>query len=252
MRGTNPPRGTPLALLIDTYNVLHSGLPQAPDEPGADILHLAERIAGSRFRSENLVTLVCDGVPPPVPSFPAAHGGCRILFAGAGREADTLIEELIREDSAPARLLVVSSDRRILKAARKRRAKTLTSPAFLYQLAAPEPREHRRPARDAGPKAARDRPLKDGEVDQWMNYFGPDAAHADAPASPDPVQQEQARIEQSQFAAEEERLKNAPPPGNSKPRGPADPLLKKLLRESGSDITPDELDMERWLNGESS
>jgi uncharacterized protein len=239
-----------VALLIDTYNVLHSGLPLAPDEPGADILHLAERIASSRFRTENLVTLVCDGVPPPVPSFPAAHRGCRILFAGAGREADALIEELIREDSAPARLLVVSSDRRILKAARKRRAKTLTSPAFLYQLAAPEPREHGRPARDAGPLPARDRLLKDGEVDQWMNYFGPDAAHADAPASPDPAREERQRIAPSQSAAEEQRLKNAPPPNKPNPGGPADPLLKKLLRESGAGITPDELDMERWLNGE--
>ncbi len=236
-----------MGLIIDTYNVLHSGLPEAPDEPGADILHLAERIATSRFRAETQVMLVCDGVPPAGVSFPASHRNCRILFAGAGREADALIEDLIRENSAPARLLVVSSDRRILKAAKKRRARTLTSPEFLFQLAAPAGPERATPA-DAGPAAHKGRELKDGEVRQWIDYFGADAASVDAPPSSDPIE-ERRRLEEAQRRANAAPEPRAPA-GSTGTNAKTDPLLKKLLRESGDAISPDDLDMERWLNPE--
>lgn len=235
-----------MGLIVDTYNVLHSGLPEAPDEPGADILHLADRIASSRFRMESQVMLVCDGVPPAGVSFPASHRNCRILFAGPGREADALIEELIRENSAPARLLVVSSDRRILKAAKKRRARTLSSPAFLFQLAAPAGPERPAPA-DAGPAPHKGRELKDGEVRQWIDYFGAEAASMDSPPSPDPLE-ERRRMEEAQRRANAAPEPRAPAAGSADSSAKTDPLLKKLLRESGEAISPDELDMERWLN----
>ena len=48
------------------------------------------------------------------------HRGLTVRFAVRYEEADRLIEELIRADSAPRRLVVVSSDHRLQRAARRR------------------------------------------------------------------------------------------------------------------------------------
>lgn len=227
-----------MALLIDTYNVLHRGLPDAPDEPGADILHLARRIASSRFAGESSIILACDGVPPAGVEIPAAAHGCRILFAGPGREADALIEQLIIEDTAPARLIVVSSDRRILKAARKRRARTLDSARFLFQLAAPAPERAAAAGAKSGPAPKRDVPLKEGEVRDWMKFFGEQPAPVEPSAEGTPARE---APPVSPAAAE-------PPRKPGPPRGaPVDRGLERLLRESGERIAPEDLDMSRWL-----
>jgi hypothetical protein len=54
-----------------------------------------------------------------------------VEFAPPGKEADDVIEDLIAGHSAPKRLLVVSSDHRLHKAARRRKAKVRDSDKFL-------------------------------------------------------------------------------------------------------------------------
>lgn len=231
-----------MPLIVDTYNVLHSGLPEAPDEPGADILHLARRIESSVFVGQP-VFLVCDGVPPPNATIPSPSFGCRILFAGPGREADTLIEELIAADTAPAALTVVSSDRRILKAARRRRAAVLTSPAFLIALRQPRPVN---PAAHQLPPVSRE--LNDREVDQWLREFGetppaPKSTPAMHSHAPRPIQPQPAPTTKAQTAPVQ--------PSSASPKAPPsiDPALQKLLRDTGSAIDPADLDMSRWIDG---
>src|SRR5262249_15341791 len=62
----------------------------------------------------------------------------RVLFA-VGQTADDLIEELLRADPTPARTAVVSSDRRLKQAARRRGARALGCMAYLEELARPRP-----------------------------------------------------------------------------------------------------------------
>jgi predicted RNA-binding protein with PIN domain len=88
-----------------------------------------------------------------------------VLYSGAGREADDLIEDLIDRFHRSNPLIVVSSDARLRKAARRRRCERIGSETFLKHL-----------ANDAGrPTAARDPhvlraqvPLDAYSVDTWL------------------------------------------------------------------------------------
>ena len=60
----------------------------------------------------------------------------RVLYAGSHREADDLIEDLIREAQSPDALAVVSSDRRRRPAAARAGAQAITARAFIADLAA--------------------------------------------------------------------------------------------------------------------
>ena len=60
--------------------------------------------------------------------------GMRILFNEAGSDADTLIEELILEHSAPKQLEVVSGDRRLQKAIKRRKGIAVESEDFARML----------------------------------------------------------------------------------------------------------------------
>ncbi|MGZ0165986.1 MAG: NYN domain-containing protein [Planctomycetales bacterium] len=60
--------------------------------------------------------------------------GMTILFNKAGSDADTLIEELILEHSAPKQLEVVSGDRRLQKAIKRRKGIAVESEDFARLL----------------------------------------------------------------------------------------------------------------------
>lgn len=116
--------------------------------------------------------------------------GIRVLFPDPGHEADELIEEMIAQDPQPRKLRIVSSDRRLHRAARERMAASINSDRFLDELderraapaegaastasppAVPIPKESSRSGADATQPT--------GDVDYWMKEFGeievPDAA----------------------------------------------------------------------------
>ena len=124
-------------LVIDTYNVLHVTGVLPPELAGPDAVKLAGLIRRSRWSGAD-VRLVCDGTAGNLvlPRELAEGSAIRLVFAGHGPDAaDIMIERIIVADSAPRTLLVVSSDRRILTAARKRRCGLLTSEQFLERLA---------------------------------------------------------------------------------------------------------------------
>ena len=62
------------------------------------------------------------------------HKGISVRFAARDTDADTLIEELIKADSAPRRLTVVSSDHRLQRAAHRRKATAVDSDVWFAQL----------------------------------------------------------------------------------------------------------------------
>ena len=63
-------------------------------------------------RRRAIVVFDAKSGPPDSPGT-VMHGGLTVRFAQGHAEADELIEQLIAADSAPRRLIVVSSDRRI-------------------------------------------------------------------------------------------------------------------------------------------
>lgn len=62
--------------------------------------------------------------------------GLVILYAPKGTDADSEIERLLLKHSVPKRVLVVSSDHRLHKAAARRRARCVDSEEFWTQLTA--------------------------------------------------------------------------------------------------------------------
>jgi len=170
-----------LALIIDGYNLLHAaGI--LPRGIGPATLHRA-RLALLNFLAESLeaheqqrTVVVFDAAEAPAgASRRMVHRGIEVRFAARGEDADTLIERLIRLESAPRRLTVVSSDHRIQRAARRRRATPVDSDIWYAELVRlrwrrrQEARE--RPERPPVPLLAED-------VDYWVQRFGGEEALA--------------------------------------------------------------------------
>lgn len=143
-------------LLIDCYNLLHTTMP----EPlaGLDEARLVELVAAGPWQR---AMIVCDGVPKPHAPVSLSQGEVELVYAGSTRSADDVIRDAIDCDSAPRRLIVVSNDRQIQKAAVRRRAQALSCEAFiglLARLAVSTP-------------APRSTPLPT-DADYWLREFG--------------------------------------------------------------------------------
>jgi predicted RNA-binding protein with PIN domain len=100
--------------------------------------------------------------------------GFTVIFARDHDEADDLLEQLIRRDPVPEKLVVVSADRRVQQAARRRRARVVDSDTWLGEL------EQRRTLRMQAepPPASSDRvgpgdePLSPEQTQAWLQEFG--------------------------------------------------------------------------------
>jgi len=161
-------------LLIDGYNLLHAaGLARRTYGPGEferTRRRLLKLLAVQLFRGEReRTTVVFDARERLLgPTPPTTIDGIRVLFADG--DADSEIERLIQRNSAPRRLHVVSSDHRLQRAARRRRAKFFDSEAFLSRIAArPTPEERRQLAEPAEKREGLSAPA---EVDAWLRAFG--------------------------------------------------------------------------------
>jgi len=162
-----------MKVLVDTYNALHTTGVLPPELAGMDAPSLVEALTRGRW-ARNQVLLVCDGTAPQGQR--ATHaGGIRTIYAGPGCEADDLIEQLIERSDAPTRLLVVSSDRRIIKAARRRRCHSMRSDAFLRTIAHDHERAGIRASRRADTNKAPEH-LSSKAARSWRDTFGIDEA----------------------------------------------------------------------------
>ena len=98
-----------------------------------------------------------------------------LIYAGSGRPADPIILALIRRDTAPRRLIVVSSDHEIQRAARRRRAQAWDSPRFIHELttALTAARQHRARGAPDLPKIEHGT-LSEHDARRWAREFGLD------------------------------------------------------------------------------
>ncbi|MCA9125426.1 MAG: NYN domain-containing protein [Planctomycetales bacterium] len=97
-----------------------------------------------------------------------SSAGIEITFANEHPEADDLLEYIIRRHSHPKNLRVVSSDQRIRRCARARRAESVDSESFIRQLES----QPQGSARNAGLEQLSEEPqLSNTEVDYWLREF---------------------------------------------------------------------------------
>lgn len=170
---------TPVHTIIDAYNVLHAWRTgPATGSARTELPALARLIAASSYAKQR-VTLVCDGASPTGHAGrtrPDPESNALALYAGPGKDADSLIERLVLADTAPKRLTVVSSDRRLQRAARKRGGNALPAPAFLARIVRDAAKPPDTPDR---PAFAQRTPLDNASTAYWLDVFGIDTPPAD-------------------------------------------------------------------------
>jgi hypothetical protein len=177
-----------MALLIDGYNLLHaSGILPRGVGPGtlqrareALLNFLAESLEPDELRA---ATAIFDAreAPRGLPRI-VDHRGLRVHFAPNPGDADELIEQLILADHSPRKLIVVSSDHRLQRAARRRRATPIDSDIWYADVL------RRRIARQKTPAVERPKPpgpLSESEVSYWLGKFGMAAEESPATTTPD-------------------------------------------------------------------
>lgn len=254
-------------LLVDVYNVLHVTGVLPPDLAGLDVAELADLIEISRYRNGKTL-LVCDGFGAPTVDDkeacaylrgeePSARDYVGILFAGRGKEADSLIERLLDRFGGSRRVTVISTDNRLRKAAKRARARHVRSEDFLQDLAEDAARSSRAPRAHRPKGLGDDTPLSRPEVELWTRQFGlsPDDPLLQIPS--------QSALPPASPAGNAPARGKAPPAGPTPPKSlsgsqpipgkppsqppPVDPILAEALRMWPGRVSLEDFDMELWL-----
>jgi len=153
-------------IIIDGHNLLHAVHKDEDTEPPSDI-GLCRIISMYLKQTGQTGEIIFDGTGPPDKDGFDDVNNLEIFFAGLGTDTDTVIEDKIGANTAPKRLTIVSSDRRLRKAARSRKAISLKSEVFWSNVQKQLSRK-----KTTKEPAAKRRGLSNGETKQWLDFFG--------------------------------------------------------------------------------
>lgn len=168
-------------LVIDGYNLLHEAGMARKKYVGAQLHNARHQLL--MFLSAHLTaserertTIVFDaGDAPADVARQMTVEGMLVEFARPGGDADSHIEQILLSHPAPRSVRVVSSDHRLQKAAKRRRAAFVDSDAFVIEL------EHRGPIASEpaseGARPSAGNPKFSGESNEdetalWLRVFG--------------------------------------------------------------------------------
>ncbi len=154
--------------LIDGYNLLYAmGVLRGRVGPAGlekARLRLLGLLAGRFGAAADRVTIVFDAAGAPAGAAPnQEHRGLHVRFSSGYVQADDLIEELVRRESAPKHLRVVSDDHRLQQAARRRGCIALGCEQFMQEVSRPQPRQAGAPEKRESVSAK--------EAEEWLREF---------------------------------------------------------------------------------
>ena len=170
-------------ILIDGYNLLHasgvfgSGGRTSLESSREALLDWLGEVLSDAQRKRTTIVFDAKYAPPGLPRSARKHG-LQICFAPRGAEADDVLEDLIRDHSVPRKLIVVSSDHRLHRAARRRRATAVDSDRWVAEVNRIPATEQSEPGRDEGlepdgsRKAASER--DSDPLQRWLDEFRED------------------------------------------------------------------------------
>ena len=153
--------------IIDGHNLLHSIHKEDPHSGPIRDVQLCWIVGRYLKQISQTGEIIFDGTGPRDKSGFDNISNLEVFFAGLGTDADTVIEDKIGANTAPRRLTIVSSDRRLRKAARARKAISVKSEVFWNNIQKQLSRK-----KTAKEPAAKRRGISDGETKQWLEYFG--------------------------------------------------------------------------------
>ena len=156
-----------MPLIIDGHNLLWAIQKTSEDSESITDVQLC-RIIGRYLKLVGKKgEIVFDGIGPRDKSGFDNISNLEVLFSGRAADCDTVIENKITANTAPKRLTVVSSDRRLRDAARRRKATPVKSEVFWSNLQKQLSRK-----RTAREPAAKRHGISEGETKQWLEFFG--------------------------------------------------------------------------------
>jgi predicted RNA-binding protein with PIN domain len=156
-----------MVFIIDGHNLLHSIHKEDSDSGPISDVRLCRVISGYLKLTGEKGEIIFDGTGPRDKSGFDNISNLEVFFAGPRRDADTVIEDKIKASTAPRRLTIVSSDRRLRDAARKRKATLIKSQVFWDNL-----RKQLSRKKTITEPVGKRRGLSDGETEQWLKFFG--------------------------------------------------------------------------------
>jgi predicted RNA-binding protein with PIN domain len=169
-----------MALLIDGYNLLHVtdifgsavGAETALHASRHALLDYLASALDAKARAATTIVFDAAGAPPGLPQT-LSHEGITVRFARRHSDADEMIEDLIEAHPAPRSLVVVSSDHRVQRAARRRGATYVDSDRWFEDLRTV--RRNLEKAADAIAKPTAE--MTPEQVDYWVKKFAEPAAN---------------------------------------------------------------------------
>jgi predicted RNA-binding protein with PIN domain len=149
--------------LIDGNNLLGSW--GGPAVPGDGRLEVLRRVAAFCRAKGARAVLVFDGAPFRPGLGGQELGAVSLRFPAEGRDADSLVRELVDAARNPSGLVVVTSDKALSSYARTRGARCLRAHEWNALARGALPR-----ARRAEPKG--DKPEQEPDIEGWLKRFG--------------------------------------------------------------------------------
>ena len=148
--------------LIDGNNLLGSW--GGPAVPGDGRREVVRRVAAFCRAKGARAIIVFDGAPFRAEAAEQQLGAVTIRFPGPGRDADSLIREIVDAAARPAELVVVSSDKAVYSYARTRGARVLRA------------HEWNALGREAKPRgrasvAKGEKPERETDIEGWLKRF---------------------------------------------------------------------------------
>ena len=158
-----------MPIIIDGYNLLHS-IQKTSEEAGSITDFYLCQTLGRYFKliGEN-AEIIFDGIGPPEKERLENVSGLEVIFVGRNTDADTVIEDKIRSNTAPKMLTIVTNDRQIKDVGRLRRTSLVKCEKFWADVQ--QNLSKKRAVKE--PKGKRSG-LSNAETEQWLEIFGMD------------------------------------------------------------------------------
>jgi len=155
--------------IIDGYNLLWCMHKISEYSEDISQIELCRLIGRYLKNNSSKGQIIFDGIGPPDRGQFSNIDDIEVIFSGRNTDADGVIEAKIKADTAPKRLTVVSSDRRIRGAAKAGKAASIKSEQFCRTLLS-------KPATraEASEPVQKKQGLDEGQTKQWLKYFGLD------------------------------------------------------------------------------
>ncbi len=155
-------------LVIDGYNLLRAIQNLTEHSSNITDVQLCQIVDEYLYRIKKRGSIVFDGVGPREKEAFNNLRNLEVVFSGTSHEADDVIEKLVRQSSAPKMLTVVSNDRRIKAAAKKRKATTVDCVDFWMEVLKTIEKKRKRQVEPQGKFIG----ISEAETEYWLREFG--------------------------------------------------------------------------------